>query len=61
MTLKSIQVVQEFSNVFFEDLLGLPLDRDLEFGIELLPRSALIFILSYRMAPIELNELKTQL
>ena len=33
----------------------------MEFGIELLPRSAPISIPSYRMAPVELKELKTQL
>ena len=35
--------------------------RELEFGIEVLPGSAPISISSYRMAPMELKELKTQL
>ena len=47
--------------MFFEDLSGLPPDRELEFDIELLPGSALISIPSYAMAPTELKELKTQL
>ena len=43
------------------NLPGLPPDRELEFGIEVLPSLALISILSYRMASMELKELKTQL
>ena len=53
--------MQEFSDVFSEDLPRLPPDRELEFGIELFPRLAPIFIPSYRMALVELKELKTQL
>ena len=54
-----INVVREFSNVFSENLPGLLPVRELEFGIELLPRSAPISIPLYRMAPTELMELKT--
>ena len=61
VTLRSVPVVREFSDVFPKDLLGLPLDQKLEFGIELLSGSAPIFIPPYRMAPTELKELKTQL
>ena len=61
VTLDSVSVVQEFSNVFPEHLSSLPPNRELEFGIDLLPGSTLISISSYRMAPIELKELKTQL
>ena len=50
VTLDNVPVVCEFPNVFHEDLSGLPSDRELEFGIELLPSSALVFIPSYRMA-----------
>ena len=47
---------------FPEDLPSLALDRELEFGIELLPGAALISIPPYKMAPpAELKELKTQL
>ena len=60
VTLKSIPIVREFSDVFFDDLPRLSPDRELEFGIELLPRSAPIFIPLYRMAPAEIKELKTQ-
>ena len=61
MTLDSVLGVREFSNVFPNDLSGLSLKRELKFGIELLLGSALIPISSYRMAPAELKELKTQL
>ena len=53
-------MVCEFSNVFPKDLRGLPPNRKLEFGIELLPGSAPVSIPPYRMAPTELKELKTQ-
>ena len=59
--LENVFVVCEFSDIFPEDLPGLPPDRELEFGIEVLPGSAPISIPSYRMAPIELKELKIQL
>ena len=61
VTLENVSVVQEFSYVFLEDLSGLPPDQELEFGIELLSGSAPISIPLYRMAPVELKELKTQL
>ena len=38
--LASIPVVCEFPDVFPEDLPGLPLDRDVEFSIELEPSTA---------------------
>ena len=61
VTLESVSVMREFSDVFLEDLPWLPLDRELEFGIDILLGSALISILPYRMALVELKELKTQL
>ena len=61
MTLESVLVVWEFLDVFFEDLSSLPLNRELEFGIELLSRSAPISIQPHRMALAELKELKIQL
>jgi hypothetical protein len=38
--LKDISVACEFPDVFLEDLPGMPLDRDVEFTIELQPGSA---------------------
>ena len=41
MNLENVSVVCEFSNVFPENLSGLPPNRELEFGIELLSGSTL--------------------
>jgi hypothetical protein len=57
----NILVVCEFPDVFPEDLLGLPPERDIEFVIELKPGTTPISRRSYRMPPNELAELKTQL
>ena len=59
--IRDIPVVCEFPDVFPEDLPGLPLDRDVQFNIELKPRIAPISWRAYRMPPKELAELKTQL
>ena len=56
-----ILVVCEFPDVFPDELPGLLPDRDIEFGIELLPGIALISRRPYRMPPDELVELKKQL
>ena len=53
VTLDNVPIVFEFPNIFSEDLSGLPLDKELEFGIDLLLGSALIFIPPYRMTPTE--------
>jgi hypothetical protein len=59
--IQDILVVCEFSDVFPEDLPGLPPERDVEFVIELKPGTSPISRRSYRMPPNELAELKTQL
>ncbi|WRX14563.1 Reverse transcriptase domain - like 10 [Theobroma cacao] len=59
--LENVPVVSEFPDVFPNELPGLPSDREFEFTIDLLSGTAPIFILPYRMAPVELNELKVQL
>jgi hypothetical protein len=51
--LNEVRVVQDFPDVFPEELLGLPPDREVEFGIEVQPGSAPVSIASYRMAPSE--------
>ena len=56
--LASIPMVCEFLNVFPEDLPGLPLDRDVEFFIELEPGTAPISRRPYRMTPKKLAEMK---
>ena len=55
VTLKSVPVVREFSDVFLEDFPRLPLDRELEFDIDLLPESVPISIPPYRMALTKLK------
>jgi hypothetical protein len=54
-------VVDKFLDVFPDDLLGMPPDRDIEFIIELLPRTARITKRPYRMGVNELEEHKKQL
>ncbi|XP_052882724.1 uncharacterized protein LOC128291582 [Gossypium arboreum] len=44
-----------------DELLGLPPNREVEFGIELLPGIAPVPIAPYRMAPEELVELKAHI
>jgi hypothetical protein len=61
LPLKKIPVVYEYADVFPHELLGMPLDRDIEFAIELQPGTAPISKRPYRMPPAELAELKKQL
>ncbi|KAL0448841.1 UNVERIFIED_CONTAM: Transposon Ty3-G Gag-Pol polyprotein [Sesamum latifolium] len=60
-TLEEIPIVREFPKVFPDDLLGLPPHREVDFTIETLPGVAPISIAPYRMAPVELQELKKQI
>ena len=55
---KEDPVADEFSDVFPDDLLGMPPDRGIEFIIELLPRTSSIAKRPYRMEVNELEELK---
>jgi len=54
-------VVDEFLDVFPDDLPGMPPDHDIEFIIELLPGTAPIAKCPYRMGVKELEELKKQI
>ena len=56
-----IPVVREFPDVFPGDIAGLPLGREVEFTIDLIPGTKPISIPPYRMALVELRELKAQL
>ena len=53
--------MRDFLDVFPDDLLGLPPEREIDFPIDLVPGIAVISLPTYRMAPAELKELKTQL
>ncbi|KAA3483468.1 reverse transcriptase [Gossypium australe] len=58
---KKVEYVPVFPDVFPEELPRLPPIREVEFGIELVPGTTPISIAPYRMALIELKELKSQL
>ncbi|XP_075076822.1 uncharacterized protein LOC142163434 [Nicotiana tabacum] len=55
-TLKSVPIVNDFPEVFPEDLPGVSPDREIDFGIDLLPGTKPISIPPYRMAPAELKD-----
>ena len=59
--LEDIPIVKEFPDVFPYDISGLPPDRAIEFVIELIRGTEPISIPPYKMAPVELKELKAQL
>ncbi|XP_075473992.1 uncharacterized protein LOC142505053 [Primulina tabacum] len=59
--LQNIEVVQEYPDVFADDVPRLPPDREVELVIELSPGTAPILKAPYRMAPSEMKELKNQL
>ena len=56
-----IPTVSDFSDVFPEELPGLPPHREIEFAIDVVPGATSASITPYRMAPLELKELKLQL
>ncbi|GJS81545.1 zinc finger, CCHC-type, retrotransposon gag domain protein [Tanacetum coccineum] len=59
--IENLSVVCKFADVFPDELPGLPPAREIEFGIELIPGAEPILKVPYRMAPVELKELKEQL
>ena len=60
-SLEEVPVVNEYPDVFPEELPGMPPDRDIEFVIDLVPGTAPIAKRPYRMTASELAELKKQL
>ena len=50
-----------FLKFFFDDIPGLPPNREIESSIDLIPRTGPISMAPYRMSPSELFELKKQL
>nr|GFD09775.1 putative reverse transcriptase domain, aspartic peptidase domain protein [Tanacetum cinerariifolium] len=54
-------IVFEFPDVFPDELPGIPLVHEVEFNIKLILGAEPISKAPYRMAPIELKELKDQL
>ncbi|GJT56710.1 putative reverse transcriptase domain-containing protein [Tanacetum coccineum] len=53
--------VQDFPDVFPEDLPGLPLTRQVEFQIDLIPGAAPVARAPYRLVPSEMKELSEEL
>ncbi|GJV12052.1 reverse transcriptase domain-containing protein [Tanacetum coccineum] len=59
--LENVPIVQDFPEVFPEDLPGLPPTRQVEFQIDLVPGAAPVARAPYRLAPSEMKELSEQL
>ncbi|MBC1496232.1 hypothetical protein HCI94_13525, partial [Listeria welshimeri] len=60
VALQEIPIVQDYPDVFPEDLPGMPPKRDIEFRIDLVPGTNPIHKRPYRMAANELAEVKRQ-
>jgi hypothetical protein len=58
---QDVRIVDQYPDVFPEKLSGMPPDRDIEFVIELLPGTALIYKIPYRMSDKQLAELEEQI
>jgi hypothetical protein len=61
LKLEDIHVIQEFLDVFLDDLPGMPPERAIVFKVELQPGTAPIAKAPYKMSPVKLKELKIQL
>ncbi|GJZ29395.1 hypothetical protein Tco_0574042 [Tanacetum coccineum] len=59
--LEDVPIVQDFPEVFLEDLSGLPPARQVEFQIDLIPGAAPVARAHYRLAPSKMKELSEQL
>jgi len=57
----NIKVLQEFLDVFLEELYGLFLEREVDHAIELTPRAAPISHVPYQHSLLETNELEAQI
>jgi hypothetical protein len=60
-SIEEIPMVRECLDVFPDDLLGMPYERDIEFKIELQPGTTPISKASYKMSQEDLAKLKIQL
>nr|GEV59142.1 reverse transcriptase domain-containing protein [Tanacetum cinerariifolium] len=58
---KDVPIVQDFPEVFPENLPGQPPTRPVEFQIDLIPGAAPVAQAPYRLAPSEMKELSKQL
>ncbi|GKE82197.1 putative reverse transcriptase domain-containing protein, partial [Tanacetum coccineum] len=53
--LEDVPIIRDFPEVFPEDLTGLPLTRQVEFQIDLVPGAAPVARAPYRLAPFEMK------
>ena len=53
--MEKIPLVREFPDVFPEELLGIPPEREVDLSIEIITGTTLISRVPYRMAPSELK------
>jgi hypothetical protein len=58
---EDVSIVPEFVDVFPDELPGMPLERDVEFTIDVVPRTESIAKNAYRLTAPDLAELKKQL
>ncbi|GKF23751.1 hypothetical protein Tco_0076073, partial [Tanacetum coccineum] len=59
--LGDVPIIQDFPDVFLEDLSGLPPTRQVEFQIDLIPGAAPVARAPYRLTPSKMKELSKQL
>ncbi|GKG42503.1 hypothetical protein Tco_0476801, partial [Tanacetum coccineum] len=59
--MEDVPVIHNFPKVFPKELPGLPLPRQVEFRVDLVPRVAPVARTPYRLAPSEMKELSIQL
>nr|XP_043632205.1 uncharacterized protein LOC122603512 [Erigeron canadensis] len=60
-SMSEISIVNEFVDVFPDDLPGLPPERQIDFKIDLIPSATHIAKAPYRLAPTEMREMMDQL
>nr|XP_043625632.1 uncharacterized protein LOC122597064 [Erigeron canadensis] len=60
-SISNVDVVSEISNVFPDDLPGIPPDHEVTFQIDLVPGATPVAKAPYRLAPTEMKELMSQL
>ena len=58
---KNVLVVCEFPDIFLEELSGLPLEREIEFCIDVVRGANSTSVPPYRMTPTKLKEINEQL
>lgn len=59
-TVDDVPIVRVYPNIFLEELLGVPPKRKIEFRIDLILSEPMISKAPYRLAPLEMHELSTE-